>query len=225
MLVRILTVLVLLFMLSSCTDQRSPQDRPPTAADSASKPDTELRGAIIYHYEHGLVTTEIRADSIKEFGASDSTMAYNLDVDFFDSAGQITSNLVGDSGISRETKGQITVFSNVVLLTYDSARHASSKLIGDSIITLENGQHLTIYDHVVAIRESDNLRIQTDSLVWNPIPGDSFPVKTDAFVRFTTSTGTSWDGWGMVTDRDLSIIRTGEGSGTVNISDTAGLSE
>ena len=85
-------------------------------------PDSELRGATIYLYEKDKVTTEIHAERLLKFEARDSTMAYVLDVDFFDSAGQVSTHLVGDSGVIREMTNQLNVFGNVVVTTADSSR-------------------------------------------------------------------------------------------------------
>jgi len=49
-------------------------------------------------------------------------MGYVLDIDFFDTLGQVKSNLVADSGVIREKNDQLEVFGKVVVLTRDSAR-------------------------------------------------------------------------------------------------------
>ena len=42
-------------------------------------------------------------------------MAYQLDVDAFDSLGQVAAELIGDSGIIREATGRLDVYGNVRL--------------------------------------------------------------------------------------------------------------
>ena len=69
-----------------------------------------------------IVTAEIRSKLMKRFEAIDSTVAYELDVDFHDSLGAVTSNLVADSGVIREKDDRIEVFGKVVVLTQDSTR-------------------------------------------------------------------------------------------------------
>lgn len=85
-------------------------------------PDSELRGATIHLYERDVVTTEIKAERLLKFEAQDSTMAYQLEIDFFDSTGQIRTELVGDSGIIRERSKLLYVYGNVVVTTDDSSK-------------------------------------------------------------------------------------------------------
>jgi len=88
-------------------------------------------GATIYLYDRQDVTTEIRADLIRRFESIDSTMGYVLDIDFFDSLGQVSSNLVGDSGVIREKSNRLQVYGRVVVVTQDSARLETDYLIWD----------------------------------------------------------------------------------------------
>ena len=92
------------------------------SVDSVLVPDSEVMGATIYLYDRQEVTSEIRADLIRRFEAIDSTMGYVLDIDFYDSLGQVSSNLVGDSGVIRETSNRLEVYGQVVVVTHDSAR-------------------------------------------------------------------------------------------------------
>jgi LPS export ABC transporter protein LptC len=85
-------------------------------------PDSELRGATIYLYEKEKVTTEVHAERLLKFEAKDSTMAYMLDIDFFDSTGHLTTELVADSGVIRESSNQLHVYGNVVVVTDDRSR-------------------------------------------------------------------------------------------------------
>jgi len=102
--------------------ERPVSDRSAGVADSTLQPDSEVFGATLYLYDGNRVTTEIRADRIVRFETIDSTMGYQLDVDFFDSLGQINSNLVGDSGVIREKVNQMEVYGQVVVVTRDSTR-------------------------------------------------------------------------------------------------------
>jgi LPS export ABC transporter protein LptC len=124
-----LILLLLIGLVAGCGDQNVTKTDQPGPIDSVGRPDSEVRGARIYLYNRGERTTEIRAERILRFDAIDSTMAYVLDVDFFDSSAQVTSNLVGDSGIIRETTGWLEVFGHVVVLTPDSAKLQTDHLI------------------------------------------------------------------------------------------------
>ncbi|MCX6836090.1 MAG: LPS export ABC transporter periplasmic protein LptC [candidate division Zixibacteria bacterium] len=118
----ILTALVAATALSFGCGQKTVSEGDRTAVDSVLRPDSEVHGATVYLYDGGRMTTEIRADMIRRFEAKDSTMGYKLDIDFLDSLGKISSNLVSDSGVIREKTGRLDVFSKVVVVTQDSAR-------------------------------------------------------------------------------------------------------
>jgi LPS export ABC transporter protein LptC len=92
------------------------------AVDSTLKPDSEVSGATIYLYDADIVTAEIRSKLMLRFEAIDSTVAYELDVDFHDSSGAVSSNLVADSGVIREKDDRMEVFGKVVVVTRDSTR-------------------------------------------------------------------------------------------------------
>lgn len=120
--VRLTFLLLALGLAAAGCGERTVSDRAAGGVDSVLQPDSEVFGANIYLYDGNRVTTEIRADKIVRFETIDSTMGYHLDVDFFDSLGQITSNLVGDSGVIREKINQMEVYGHVVVLTEDSTR-------------------------------------------------------------------------------------------------------
>ena len=109
------------------TDQAAP-------TDSTLRPDSEVSGARIYLYDRGRVTTEIIAEKIVKFEALDSTMAYTLDIDIYDSTGAATANIVGDSGIIREGTGNLSLYGNVVVITTDSFKLETEYLYWDSEI-------------------------------------------------------------------------------------------
>ena len=118
LLIAIATVAALSFGCS----QKTVSEGDRAAVDSVLRPDSEVHGATIFLYDGEQKTTEIRADLIRRFEAIDSTMGYKLDIDFFDSLGQKSSNLVSDSGVIREKTGRLDVFGKVVVITQDSAR-------------------------------------------------------------------------------------------------------
>jgi len=116
------TILVSSVALLGACGRKTVSEGDRTAADSVLRPDSEVRGATVFLYDRERMTTEIRADLIRRFEALDSTMGYRLDIDFFDSVGQKSSNLVGDSGVIREKTGRLEVYGKVVVITRDSAR-------------------------------------------------------------------------------------------------------
>lgn len=122
-LLKILALLLAgLIAVVGCSDKSIPEGGDSAGEGSGLQPDSEVFGATIHLYKSDRMTTEIRADKIVRFEAIDSTMGYVLDVDIFDSLGQINSNLVGDSGVIREKINQLEVYGHVVVVTQDSAR-------------------------------------------------------------------------------------------------------
>ena len=118
----VLTIVALGAALSFGCGRKTVSEGDRTIADSVLRPDSEVQGATVFLYDRDRKTTEIRADLIRRFEAIDSTMGYKLDIDFFDSVGQVSSNLVSDSGVIREKTGRLDVFGKVVVITQDSAR-------------------------------------------------------------------------------------------------------
>ncbi len=115
-------LLALILVLSGCSTKEKVSSDSDSTSPSEILPDSELRGATIYLYEKEKVTTEIHAERVLKYEVKDSTMVYVLDMDFFDSTGHITTQLVGDSGIIRELTSQLYVYGNVVVTTADNSK-------------------------------------------------------------------------------------------------------
>jgi LPS export ABC transporter protein LptC len=108
--------------IGGCNSDQTSEARKPGVNDSANRPDTEVYRAQISLYDRGRVTTAIQAEKIRKFDQQDSTMAYKLDVDTYDSTGGVTSHIVGDSGIIRESTNLMRIFGNVVVDTDEGTR-------------------------------------------------------------------------------------------------------
>lgn len=115
-------LLATVLVLAGCSNREKVSSDTDSTENAGLLPDSELRGATIYLYEKDKVMTEIRAERVLKFEAKDSTMAFALEMDFFDSTGHITTELVGDSGIIRELTNQLYVFGNVVVVTDDKSK-------------------------------------------------------------------------------------------------------
>jgi LPS export ABC transporter protein LptC len=116
-------------------------------------PDSELSDAKIYLYNRGQVKTEILAKKIFKFVDLDSTMAYGVDVDIYDSTGKATTQIVGDSGVIREGKGQVDIYGNVVVIADDSIRlesdylywlSATEKIQTDAFVKITIGEDMVV---------------------------------------------------------------------------------
>ena len=112
-------LLIAAVSLTGCSrDDSSSTDQ--SLFDSSSVPDSDMNRATIYTYEGGRVSSRIISDRIVQFDTRDSTVAYHLDVDVYDSVGSIQSHLIGDSGIILDKQTRIAAYGNVVLTSSDS---------------------------------------------------------------------------------------------------------
>ncbi len=107
-------------LILGCSSKQPASDDQAAMGDSSLVPNSELSDAQIFLYDKGEVTTEIKAKRIIRFEKIDSTMAYSLDVSIYDSTGEVTTTVVGDSGIIRENTGNMYIYGNVVVVTEDN---------------------------------------------------------------------------------------------------------
>jgi LPS export ABC transporter protein LptC len=117
-----LSAFVALIGLTGCSSDKTSKSNQLESSDSVMRPDSEVRHARIYLYDKGRITTEIYSEEIHKFEDLDSTMGYQLDIDFFDTTGQVMSQVVGDSGVIRENSGQLSIYGNVVVITEDNTK-------------------------------------------------------------------------------------------------------
>ena len=136
-------ILLGLFGLAGCGKEQTASTDQGVLTDSTLRPDSEVSGARIYLYDRGRVTTEIVAEKIVKFEALDSTMAYTLDIDIYDSTGAATANIVGDSGIIWEGTGNLSLYGNVVVITTDSFKLETEHLYWDSEVDSIKADTLT----------------------------------------------------------------------------------
>ena len=115
---KIITVVFILLMIG-CAEQTATNQQDGTK-DTLALPDARSGGVKIQQFHRGQVTTEIVADSVNNFETNDSTVAYVVDVDIFDSTGAVSSEVVGDSAVFREGQENLEIFGNVVVTNRDS---------------------------------------------------------------------------------------------------------
>lgn len=141
---KIIIFSLLLLILAGC-DRENSADTEQLSLDPLSLPDSEISGATISFYNGSMLSTEIQAKTIRKYELIDSMMAYIVDVNIFDSAGNITSNIVGDSAVIREQKRHIDIFGNVVVISSDSIRLETEYLFWNSIKgTIETDAYVTL---------------------------------------------------------------------------------
>ncbi len=194
-------LLLVLLLAAGCSTEKNSANLT-SDSDSLAKPDSEVRGAKIFLYDRGEVTTKIVATKIVKFEAADSTVAYKLNIDMLDSTGRVTTKVVGDSGIIRDNKGLMKIYGNLDVNVLDTAGKVTTNIVGDSGEFHENNEMANIYGNVVVVTE-DSAKLETDYLWY-----DSFTkrIKTDAFVRITRGKDVV-TGWGLDADNKLTRIK------------------
>ena len=136
--VRLACLIAGLFLFFSCSSEE-PAVKPP----AEQYPSSEATHATTVFLTGSVVTTRIKSGRILSYTEQDSAWAFELLVDFYDSAGIHTSTLRSDSALVRERRRLLDVFGNVKVTT-------------DKGTTL-NSEHLAWSD--------SSRTISTDSLV------------------------------------------------------------
>nr|MBN2278608.1 LPS export ABC transporter periplasmic protein LptC [candidate division Zixibacteria bacterium] len=151
-------VIIFLSILLSCSEKDEIKAPGSAETDSDGKelmrPDQQIRGAQILLYKGSLVTTDIRADYIEKYDKRDSALAWKLDVLFYNDRGELTSSLVADSGLVRESANWMVANGDVVVIgKEDSARLETQQLFyyGQSE-TIETDSFVTIYQRGDTLR-------------------------------------------------------------------------
>jgi LPS export ABC transporter protein LptC len=136
---------------NGCSEEQQQQPVIDKSSSRAMEPDQVTSDARIYLYNEGRRTTDIRAERIDQYTQLDSTIAYGLNVDFYDSTGSFVSNLEADSGYIREKQNYLAVSGNVVVISADSARletqfltwdAARDSVVTDSFVTITRGDDI-----------------------------------------------------------------------------------
>lgn len=168
-LAKLISVVLLLgaCFLGGCGEDERYQKSSVPILTGADRPDQITFTAHINLYSGGRKTTDLLAQKIEQYTKRDSTIATDLNVEFFDSTGARVSTLTADKGYIREKDNFLAVTGSVVVIGEDSVRletvylewdAAHDRVVTDSFVTI--------------IRESDTLY--------------SYGVETDPRLRNTT---------------------------------------
>jgi LPS export ABC transporter protein LptC len=139
-----LVLFVAILAILSCTNEE-PTVKPP----AEQYPSSEATNATTVFLTGSVVTTKIKSGRIVSFTEQDSSWAFELFVDFYDSSGTHTSTLRSDSALIRERRRLLDVFGNVQVntdkgTTLDSEHLAwsdSSRTIStDSLVVITQGE-------------------------------------------------------------------------------------
>jgi len=145
----LISAILIISGLIACSDDNPKMGETAETPTNFGQADQVTSQAHIYLYSGSRKTTDLRADELHQFSKLDSTVAYNLDVDFFDSTGQIVSNLVAREGYIREQDNFLAVSGSVVVRSRDSARLNTEYLEWDA------GRELVSTDSFVTITYAD----------------------------------------------------------------------
>lgn len=123
------SLFLLLLGLLACDNSPRQQTVPVDTTSITGRPDSEVTTAAISLFSKGVRTSLIRAKQIRKFEKLDSTMAYDVEADFFDSLGNPSSHMVGDSAVIREQISRLEIFGHVVVNVGDTSRLETEYLL------------------------------------------------------------------------------------------------
>jgi LPS export ABC transporter protein LptC len=137
-LIKLAGLVFFLALIVSCSN-----DEPSVKPPPENYPSSEATNATTVFLTGSVVTTKIQSARIVSYSEQDSAWAFDLFVDFYDSAGVHTSTLESDSALIRERRRRLEVFGDVKVETDKG--------------TILKSEHLAWSD--------SNRTISTDSLV------------------------------------------------------------
>jgi LPS export ABC transporter protein LptC len=117
----IFIVLFLSGLIISGCSERNEIKAPGVGQDDSTavaviRPDQQLNDAHIELFNGSIRTTDIKAKHIDKYTKQDSTLAWGLNVHFYDRDGKKTSHLVADSGLIRESIKLMIANGHVVVV-------------------------------------------------------------------------------------------------------------
>ncbi len=120
------------FILAGCSERNEIKapgiGQDDSTAVSVVRPDQQINDAHIELFNGSVRTTDIKADHIDKYTKQDSTLAWGLDVHFYNSEGKKTSHLVADSGLIRESIKWMVANGNVVVVDEYGTRLETEQL-------------------------------------------------------------------------------------------------
>jgi len=126
-------------ILAGCGEDNSGNEVTEDQTGGILQPDQITSNAHIFLYSGGHKTTDLLADEIRQFTKLDSSIAFNLYVEFFDTTGSRISTLTAREGYIREKDNYLAVSGSVVVIGRDSVRLETEYLewdgVKDSVVT------------------------------------------------------------------------------------------
>lgn len=112
-------------------------------------PDSVIQNATVALTSEGMKEAVIFADTLIVFDSEDSTVAIGVKVNFYDENGEYRSTLTSKEGLVRQTRRELSVWGDVVVVS-DSSRLETESLKWDPVQKL-----ITTDDFVRLHRGSD----------------------------------------------------------------------
>jgi LPS export ABC transporter protein LptC len=125
------SLLLLPALIIGCGDEGTDNKAPQEVITGAIRPHQVTQNAHFYLSSGGQKTTELTADEVWQFTRHDSTIAFNLYVEFYDSTGERVSTLTSDEGYIREKDNYMAVSGSVIVIGKDSVRLETEYLVWD----------------------------------------------------------------------------------------------
>jgi len=164
----IVAALGLAILLLSCESE--PQDKSSNESETLNIPDQIITDSQTYLTRGNLRTGVIRAETLKVYSAKDTTLLYDVKVDFYDTNGVLTSSLTADSGRVTHNSTKFAVFGDVrgrssknkQLLTDSLRWNAASDMVEtEGFVKFIRAKADTLYgDGLEADAKLENVRIK-----------------------------------------------------------------
>lgn len=119
---------ILVLILVSCEP-----DAPSVPQELQSFPSSEAINSTTVFLTGAVVTTRITSARMVHFSEQDSAWAFELNIDFYDDAGEHTSTLIADSAYVRERDHFLEVFGAVRITTDDGRILTTDRLAWDDV--------------------------------------------------------------------------------------------
>ena len=111
--------LIVIVVVSGCSGTNDNDTSSRSGLEDERRPDTHCNGCQFELFERGRRTAEILADAMDRYEKIDSTMARVINVDTYDSTGNISGKLIGDSAVIRERTGLMDIYGHVTMVVED----------------------------------------------------------------------------------------------------------
>lgn len=152
MMIRIVSILVLLATAlwpAGCSPE--PQERSSNEPERLEIPDQIISDSETWLTRGNRRTGVIRAETLKVYSSRDTTLLYDVEVDFFDTTGVLTSSLTADSGQVTGRSTRFSVFGDV-----EGESKSGKRLLTDSLRWNSNSDMVETEGFVRFIRGIDD---------------------------------------------------------------------